>query len=123
MYTGELKTVINRDDKVTEQLYLELAKSSQEKFKEYEIKNKKLTHQINQLKKGILSAYSLSRKVDEYLDTLEMPKTFKDVLDYLVGEIRNDLSTIVWNLESKEEIENLIEEDEEIDLLNIFNSN
>ena len=51
MYTGELKTVINRDDKVTEQLYLELAKSSQDKFNEYEAKNRKLINQINELKK------------------------------------------------------------------------
>ena len=35
------------NNKITEQSYLELAKSSQEKFNEYESKNRKLTNQIN----------------------------------------------------------------------------
>ena len=38
-------------ENITEQQYLELAKSSQEKFNEYELKNRKLTNKINELKK------------------------------------------------------------------------
>lgn len=110
----------NNTDKITEQQYLELARSSQEKFSEYEKKNKNLVYQINEIKKNLLSCYALSRKLDEFLDTIETPKPYKDIVEYLIGEIRNDLSKVVWDTEYKDKIENLIEEEEDLEVLNMF---
>ena len=58
---------IKINDKITEQSYLELARTSQEKFNELDLKNRKLTNQINELKKSVVCAYALSRKIDEFL--------------------------------------------------------
>jgi len=117
MYMGELKNVINANDKITEQSYLELAKSSQEKFNEYEAKNRKLINQINELKKSVVCSYALSRKLDEILEELEIPLTYKSVIEYMVKEIRSDLSSAVFQLEHNDELEDNLE------VVNIFNVN
>jgi hypothetical protein len=115
---GELKNVINANDKITEQSYLELAKSSQEKFNEYEAKNRKLINQINELKKSVVCSYALSRKLDEILEELEIPLTYKSVIEYMVKEIRSDLSSAVFQLEHNDEFD-----DDNIEVVNIFNVN
>jgi hypothetical protein len=114
---GELKNVINANDKITEQSYLELAKSSQEKFNEYEAKNRKLINQINELKKSVVCSYALSRKLDEILEELDIPLTYKSVIEYMVKEIRSDLSSAVFQLEHNDELE------ENLEVVNIFNVN
>jgi len=111
MYMGDIKV-----DNITEQQYLELAKSSQEKFNEYDLKNRKLTNQINELKKSVVCAYAFSRKLDEILEELEIPLTYKSVIEYMVKEIRSDLSTAVFNLEHKDELD-------ELEVVNIFQVN
>ncbi len=95
------------NNKITEQSYLELAKTSQEKFNELDSKNRKLTNQINELKKSVVCAYALSRKIDEFLDDIEMASSIKNILEYLVSECRKDLSTAVFNLEHNDELEEL----------------
>ncbi len=115
---GELKNVINANDKITEQSYLELAKSSQEKFNEYEAKNRKLINQINELKKSVVCSYALSRKLDEILEELEIPLTYKSVIEYMVKEIRSDLSSAVFQLEHNDEFD-----DDNIEVVNIFQVN
>jgi len=113
MYMGDIKIDNN---KITEQSYLELAKSSQEKFNEYESKNRKLTNQINELKKSIVCAYAFSRKIDEILEEIEMPLTYKSIIEYMVKEIRCDLSTAVFTLENQDDLDQL-------EVVNIFNAN
>lgn len=101
------------NENITEQSYLELAKTSQEKFNEYEGKNRKLINQINELKKSVVCAYALSRKIDEILDEIEMPLPIKSILEFMVKEIRSDLSSAVFNLEHHDEMEQL-------EVVNIF---
>lgn len=113
MYTGELNSVINTNDKITEQSYLELAKSSQEKFNEYEGKNRKLINQINELKKSVVCAYALSRKLDNILEEIDMPLVYKSIIEFMVKEIRSDLSTTVFQLEHQDDLEQL-------EVVNIF---
>lgn len=103
MYMGDIKI----NDKITEQSYLELARTSQEKFNELDLKNRKLTNQINELKKSVVCAYALSRKIDEFLLEIDMPSSVKTILEYLVQECRKDLSTAIFNLEHNDDEEDL----------------
>ncbi len=100
------------NNKITEQSYLELAKTSQEKFNELDFKNRKLINQINELKKSVVCAYAMSRKIDEFLDEIDMPPSIKNILEYLVQECRKDLSTAIFNLEHKD--------DEDLETVNLF---
>jgi hypothetical protein len=103
-------------ENITEQQYLELAKSSQEKFNEYDLKNRKLINQINELKKSIVCAYAFSKKIDEIIEEIEMPSTYKTIIEYMVGEIRSDLSAAVFNLEHQDDLD-------ELEVVNIFQVN
>jgi len=109
--------VENSNEKITEQQYLELAKSSQEKFNEYELKNRMLTNQINELKKSVVCSYALSRKLDDILEEIEMPSTYKSIIEFLVREIRSDLSSTIFELEHKDDLEDTLE------VVNIFQVN
>jgi len=100
-------------ENITEQQYLELAKSSQEKFNEYDLKNRKLINQINELKKSVVCAYAFSKKIDEIIEEIEMPSTYKTIIEYMVREIRSDLSAAVFNLEHQDELDDL-------EVVNIF---
>ena len=111
MYMGDIKV-----ENITEQQYLELAKSSQEKFNEYELKNRKLTNKINELKKSVVCAYAFSKKIDEIIEEIEMPSTYKTIIEYMVREVRSDLSSTVFNLEHQDELDDL-------EVVNIFQVN
>jgi malate synthase len=106
--------MVDKDiENITEQQYLELAKSSQEKFNEYDLKNRKLINQINELKKSVVCAYAFSKKIDEIIEEIEMPSTYKTIIEYMVREIRSDLSAAVFNLEHQDELDDL-------EVVNIF---
>lgn len=59
----------------------------------------------------------MSRKLDEILEELEIPLTYKSVIEYMVKEIRSDLSSAVFQLEHNDELEDNLE------VVNIFNVN
>ena len=60
----------------------------------------------------------MSRKLDEILEELEIPLTYKSVIEYMVKEIRSDLSSAVFQLEHNDDFD-----DDNIEVVNILQVN
>lgn len=100
----------------TEQDYLELAQASKEKFDEMDLKIKKMNQKMSIFKKNVLSSYFLTKKLDELMDEIDYPDMYKNIITYLVEQIKNDLAMSIFettivdiNLEELDDLVDIFE--------------
>jgi hypothetical protein len=86
---------------ITEQDYLQLASDSKRKFDELDLQKRHLIYKLNQMKKRIICSYAFARKLDDLFDEVDLPTPYKNIVEYMLQQMRTDLSFAIFDIDTE----------------------